>query len=348
MDTAESEQVVPEPELTGDTVALCGPDGLLNRAAVGWSRHPLHDCTLHRRWPRKKRWNYWCITSDRYLFSVTLSTLDYAGLAFVYVLDFETREFIERTWTVPFARGIEMSNTVEGRCAYEGQGIRVAFDQTSERIALNVRCSRFGNGPLEAAVAIDVPPAHESLNVVVPWDDLRYQFTSKQHALPASGTVTYNGTTIHFDTAASYACLDFGRGIWPYRCTWNWGGGSGRSLDGRIVGLNFGAEWTDGTGMTENGVLVDGVLRKISDTVDFEYDPRAFMEPWHIKTRHTDEIDLVFTPFYERIAKSNLLIIQSEVHQLIGAYSGTVLSPKGEPTGVEPIIRWAEEHIAKW
>src|SRR5690606_27310777 len=49
-----------EPELTGP-VPLCTPAGRLNRAAVGWSRRPVHDCTLPGSWGRRKRWDFWCV-----------------------------------------------------------------------------------------------------------------------------------------------------------------------------------------------------------------------------------------------------------------------------------------------
>ena len=44
-------------------VTLCRADGTLNPQAVGWSRVPLHDCTLNG-WGRNKRWDYWCVTAD--------------------------------------------------------------------------------------------------------------------------------------------------------------------------------------------------------------------------------------------------------------------------------------------
>jgi hypothetical protein len=47
--------------------------------------------------------------------------------------------------------------------------------------------------------------------------------------------------------------LDVGRGRWPSEITWNWGGGAGRCGD-HVVGLQFGAKWTAGSGYTENGI----------------------------------------------------------------------------------------------
>lgn len=97
-----------EQEILSGPVMLCTPEGRLNRGGVGWSRHPLHLCNLSGSWGRKKKWNYWCVTSSTHLFSATLSTLDYAGLAFVYVLDFKTGRFHEQSVLVPLARGCKI------------------------------------------------------------------------------------------------------------------------------------------------------------------------------------------------------------------------------------------------
>ena len=48
---------------------------------VGWSRTPLHRCNLSAHPLRKKRWDYWCVTSATHLLSLTYTDLDYVGLA---------------------------------------------------------------------------------------------------------------------------------------------------------------------------------------------------------------------------------------------------------------------------
>jgi hypothetical protein len=336
-----------ESELPNRSVALCDADGRLNPEGVGWTRFPVHDCRLTGRWLRKKRWNYWCITSETHLFSITISNIDYAGVVFIYLLDFETKRFVEKTITVPFGKGLQMTDGVMGSCAYAGSGVDIRFTSDEHEASLHVVWDNFGGKPFKTDVHVKYPHNYESMSVVIPWDDTHFQYTSKHHGMAAEATLEWGEERIEFDPERSYACLDFGRGIWPYSSFWNWGGGSGRSGD-QLIGLNLGAGWTDGTGLTENGVIVNGVLRKIHDTLNFDYDPKDFMKPWSIKTETTDEINLVFTPFFERVAKSNLLVIKSEVHQMIGRYSGTIISPDGETISVDTIVGWAEEHSARW
>src|SRR5690554_378675 len=116
-----------ERELT-QPVNLCDESGRLNRAAVGWSRHPLHVGNLRGRWLRKKRWNYWAVTTDTHLFSVTVSNLDYAAVVFVYWLDFGTKAFHEQTVLVPLGAGVHMPETVTGRIEFRSSRLHVLMD----------------------------------------------------------------------------------------------------------------------------------------------------------------------------------------------------------------------------
>lgn len=333
-----------ERELSDD-VDLCLADGRLNPAAVGWSRRPLHRCNVHGRWPRKKRWNYWAITNERYLFSATISHLDYAGLVFVYFADFQTGQLTEVTKLLPFGWGCELAETVAADARYVGVGVRVAMEQRAAGVALTVEMADFEGRPLVAQFDIAVPPQHESLNVVVPWDERTFQFTSKQNCLPTTGVVRLGSEEIVF-AGPTFACLDLGRGIWPRHCRWNWGSGSGWQ-NGRLVGINLGGQWTDGTGSTENGVCVDGRLHKISADVRWTYDKGDWQRPWGMQDE-AGRLALTFTPFLERVAASNVGLVRSEVHQLFGHYDGFITTDEGEQLAIRQLVGWAEDHVAVW
>jgi hypothetical protein len=59
-------------------------------------------------------------------------------------------------------------------------------------------------------------------------------------------------------------------------------------------------------------------------------------------------LDLTFTPFKERLARTNLLLITSEVHQMFGRYAGRAVADSGETVQVDGLIGFAEEHQARW
>jgi hypothetical protein len=335
-----------ELELTSP-VDLCDARGNLNRDAVGWSRHPLHNCNVNGHAPRKKRWNYWCLNTDTMLFSATIADVDHYVLAFVYLFDFATRRLIERTAILP-PGAIELPPHVGSDVVFEQGERRVAFMEEKRGTRIAVSWPGFGDAALSVDLFVERPPAHETMNVVIPWSRERFQFTSKQNCLPVTGTIALGGKEIRLTRRhRAFACLDFGRGVWKYRTAWNWGSASTTLPDGRALGLQLGAKWTDGTGMTENALLLDGRITKLSEDVPFDYDERDFMKPWRIKAR-SRRVDLRFTPFHERVATARTGVLSSEVHQLFGHYDGVVVPDSGERIAVNHVFGWIEEHKARW
>ncbi len=336
-----------EKELT-TPVDLCLPNGRLNPQAVGWSRQPLQNCRLYGHPLRKKRWNYWCITSPTHLFSVTLSDVDYAGLPFVYYLDFATGEFIEKTIITPLGKDIVLGDKVPEDAIYTGKDCQISMRRAAGGVKMLVEIVDFGGKKLQADFQITEPKKHESLNVVVPWNERLFQFTAKINTLPAQGKVVLDGNLIAFDSETSFATLDFGRGVWPYKGFWNWASFSTCLPDGRTLGTNFGAGWTDNTGSTENALCIDGRLIKLSEDVIFTYSTQDFKALWKLQTAETNRVNLTFTPFFERIAKTDMAIIRSEVHQMIGHFEGTIIGEDGEVIRVSQAVGWAEDHHARW
>ncbi len=337
-----------EPELTAP-VLECTPDGRLNREAVGWSRHPLHRCNLSGHWPRKKKWDYWCVTTDTHLLSLTYAHIDYLGVINVWAFDYTAQTVVEHGTFVPLGHGCALPETVGGGdMHFENAGLHVAILEEREGTRLRTTVRRRDGATLEADLLVARPPGHETLNVVIPWSDTCFQFTSKHNTRPARGRVVVNGTPYVFGPENhAFGCLDYGRGIWPYRCVWNWASASGVQR-GRTVGLNLGGQWTDGTGMTENGLCIDGRLHKLSEDLVFTYDRRNFMAPWRIRTPVSRRVDLTFTPFFLKQNRLNLFLLSTELHVCFGRFSGRVVTDEDQRIDIDDLIGWAEEHRARW
>jgi hypothetical protein len=285
--------------------------------------------------------------NEECLFSITVSNIDYAGLVFEYFYDFNTQEFIEKTLTIPFGRGCNMPPTVKADVLFRNPSMNVDFKEENNNTHIIVKTSDFKGQELDADFTVFYPEGYETLNVVIPWSDRVFQFTSKHEGMSVKGSIKIGGKIHELNPEETFGCLDYGRGIWPYSVSWNWANASGIT-GGRRVGLNLGAKWTDGTGMTENGMMIDGKLTKLSENIIFEYDKNELMKPWKIKTAISDRVDLVFTPCYDRLALSNLLIIKSEVHQMIGYFSGKIKNDSGEVINIEKFPGCAEEHFGRW
>ncbi|AYF97615.1 DUF2804 domain-containing protein [Protaetiibacter intestinalis] len=328
-----------EREIT-EPVALCLPGGGLNREAVGWSRTALHDTSGigrgFRDRGRNKRWEYWAILSPTHIVSLTVSSLDFAGVHGFWVHDRRTGETVDRgavggpwTATLPGSLG-------GGGARARMRGLELSFVEEPGGTRLRARAR---------GLAVDVlaarPEPHELVAVVVPWSERRFQYTVKDVVRTASGTVTVDGVTTELGEA--WAILDHGRGRWHHSVRWNWGAAVGRT-DGHLVGLQFGARWTDGTGMTENGFVVDGRTHKVSEQLEWVYDLERPMDPWTI--RGTD-IEVTLTPEYDHATRTDLGPLGTRGDQVFGVFDGWI-RVGGERIRIERLFGFAEDVANRW
>lgn len=332
-----------ERELT-EPVALTLPNGRLNPAAVGWTRHPLHDTSGIGRgataWGRNKRWEYWAFTSPHLIAAVTIATLDYATLSQVWLLDRRTGEELDRSAVTPLSRGVVLPATIGGGPAtarLPGLEVGIAEEEGGTRV-------RATTDRASIDVLAERPAGHEALGVVVPWSSRRFQYTVKDVARPASGTIMVDGVAHELRPDASWAVLDHGRGRWPYSMRWHWGAASGIER-GRRLGLQLGGLWTRGTGSTENAISIDGRLHKLGDELDWRFDAGDWLVPWSITG---PRVDLRFQPFHDRFSRTALGVIHSETHQCFGHYRGTVTDDSGDVVAIESLLGWAEFVTNRW
>ncbi|NUP04953.1 MAG: DUF2804 domain-containing protein [Polyangiaceae bacterium] len=334
-------------------VDLCTRDGRLNRAAVGWSREPVHRADIPAPWGRRKRWDFWGVVAPGCVMNLTVADLDYLGMVDVWLLDRSTLKTFTCSVPVPLARGIELPDKVAAQpIRFEGRAAWVSIDEETKGTRLRVD-ARAGGHRLEADVLVTRPAAHESLSVVIPWSDKHFQLTTKDVSRPAEGYVRWGNTRygLAADDGASYGVLDYGRGVWPYRSNWNWGAAAGRArgTNGAVrLGLQLGGKWTVGTGMTENALFVDGRLSKISEELTWNYDPRDWLRPWTIRTPASDRVDVTFTPVYDKKTRVQAVAVESRVDQCFGTYSGTVVDDAGSRITFDALFGWAEEAMWRW
>lgn len=333
-----------EPEIS-EPVDLCDNSSGLNPAARGWARRPIIRANLSGHWPRKKKWNFWNWICPRFVFSVTLADIDFAAFCAVSFTDFESGETVSRqefTWPHSF----EMPEHVERPVHFRGRSMEYA--NINEGGDIQIRFSgRAKNGTkLSADFRVHKPPGHESLTVVVPWTASRFQLNCKENTRPCEGSVTVGDRRYVMDPNDCHAVQDFGRGMWPYRSFWNWAVCTGVQ-DGRRIGVNMGAKWTVGTGANENAVCVDGRLYKIMEDLTWDYDPSAAMQPWRVRSAHSDAINLILHPIAAQSSNLNLGLLATGGVCVFGLWKGTVRI-EGAVIQINDLIGWAEEFAHRW
>jgi len=338
------------------TTPLLKENGNLHQ--IGWARYPLLECNLEKvafypkplRWlqfTRVKVWDYYAIFTPQRFFSATIANLGYAGNIFVYTLDFESNELHEEGLVIPLGRDVSLSRQTVGICKYQGQGVHLKFETTPETREVFVDWPGFHEGRgIRAKISLQKKQTHESMNIVIPIPGKRFYYNHKINCLPASGRLQYGDFQEELKPNESLGQLDWGRGVWEYSSFWNWASASGFLPDGRTVGLNLGCGFGDTSAATENALILERKVHKL-DQVTFEYDPQDFMKPWKFRDNE-GRLDLDFIPFKDRFAATKLVVIDSEVHQLFGHYSGKVVAGDGEEIQLAGLIGFAEEHHARW
>jgi hypothetical protein len=184
------------------------------------------------------------------------------------------------------------------------------------------------------------------MNIVIPIGKRRFYDNHKINCLPAEGFLEYGARREELTPQTCLGSLDWGRGVWEYKSFWNWASASGFLPDGRAIGLNFGSGFGDTSAATEDCLVLDGCVHKL-EAVKFIYESGDYMEPWKFRDAQ-GRLDLEFYPFRERVARTNLGLIFSEVHQVFGRYSGWAVLDEGEKIRIDALVGFAEEHRARW
>jgi len=334
---------------------LLQPDGRL--AQVGWARQPILDCNLEhvnfyafraiQRF-RIKRWDYYAVFTPRRFFSATIADLGYAGNIFVYTLDFESGDLHEEGLVIPLGRRITLPrNSESGDSHFDDGHVKLRFTLRPEARHLFVSWPGFHDGRgIHADISMQTPPGYESMNIVIPIGGKRFYYNRKINCLPASGFLRYGEIQEELEPGESLGSLDWGRGVWEYQSFWNWASASGYLPNGDTFGLNMGLGFGDLSAATENAFILNNKIHKL-DQIKFDYISGDYMQPWKF-TDNQGLLNLIFTPFKDRLAKTNLGIITSEVHQMFGRYTGQVTSDDGSVIKINNLIGFAEEHHARW
>ena len=337
------------------------PGSLLDAAGrlaqVGWSRQPLLDCNLENarfytlrplQHLRMKRWDYYAVFTPQRFFSATIADLGYAGNIFVYTLEFSSGELHEEGLVIPLGRGIKLPrNSTAGDAHFADKRASLDFQLTPAGRRIQVSWPGFHDGRgIQADITLHCPPEHESMTIVIPIGKRRFYYNRKINCLPAEGSLRYGDITEEIQPIASSGSLDWGRGVWEYRSFWNWASASGFLPDGRRVGLNLGCGFGDTSAATEDALILEGRVHKLG-AVKYDYTSGDYMQPWRF-TDQEGRLELEFIPFKERLARTDMAVISSEVHQMFGRYRGQAVTDQGERIHIENLVGFAEEHRARW
>jgi hypothetical protein len=268
-------------------------------------------------------------------------------MVYAYFYNFKTGKFVEKMVKTPFGKGCRMPDRVYESISFNHHKLQAQLISEHDITHIIVKGSDFGNEQLEADIKVKGSKEYEALNVAIPLSKNCFQFTSKQQCLPAEGIVQVGREVYPFEYKNTFACLNFGRGIWPYRLKLNSAAASG-IINGKTIGFNLEEKLINCNDITENSIVINHKLIKLNEEILFNYDSENLMKPWKIKTGITNRVNLEFVPVYERITKSDFIIIKYQNHQLLGYFYGTIEDENGQKISIDRLTGCSEYHFGKW
>jgi hypothetical protein len=303
---------------------------------------------------RIKEWDYYYVGNSHYGVALTIADNSYMGLIGVTFLNFD--EVWEKTKNVmtfmPKGRFNLPPTSKHGDLMFKNKKVDIQFFNDGKLRHLLCQMKDFTKGKdILVDIMLMEEPA-DSMVIATPFGKEKYEkhfyYNQKINCMRASGKVSYDDKEYDFKSEDSFAVLDWGRGVWPYRNTWYWSSMSGE-VDGVKVGFNLGYGFGDLSNASENMIIYDGKAYKLEEVV-FEIPSKngkeEFMKPWKMETSD-HKLKLRFDPILDRYSNSNILIIKSLTHQVFGKFSGT-LKVGTKTIKINDMLGFAEKVINRW
>lgn len=316
-----------------------------NIAEPGWSRKQLQIYERNAiRAPkfRIKEWDYYLVLNKDFAVAFTVSDDGYVGLQSVSLLDF-TKPW-EHTETIldmfPMGKLHLPENSSSGDTKYDSKRLKLHF--LKEKNARRIVCEfKQFDGDKDFSCDIKLQqPDMDTMVIATPWDKPHaFYYNQKINCMRAEGVVNYDGRRYEFHPETDFGTLDWGRGVWTYDNTWNWGSGN-CDIGGIPFGFNIGYGFGNTSAATENVLFYDGKAHKLDD-VTFHIPEDDYCKPWTFSSSD-GRFEMDFVPVIDRSAKLDFKVIVTDQHQVFGKMSGRAILDDGTPIEVRDMMCFAE------
>ena len=151
------------------------------------ARRPLHRANLDGGGAgRNKRWDYWAVLAGDIVVSSVYSDIDVLGLADVYWADLSTGTSGGRAIVTASDGTITLPDIpASAPLIVDHDGFVLSITDDAAGTRLRATWTEDDGRAARVDVTVDLPTDHESVNVVIPWSDAEFNFTSKHQARPA-------------------------------------------------------------------------------------------------------------------------------------------------------------------
>jgi len=300
---------------------------------------------------RIKEWDFYQISNDRYTVQIVFGDISFAGFGSFAFFDRETGEREDALSVIPLTFGkMNMPRTTETphkiSVGYAGTKLRVVAAKNKRYLTADIRARR---NRIKADLELEVMDGLESLVMAVPFEDLPGYFylNQKMNSMPVKGYVEIGSRIFGFSPQNSFAVLDWGRGVWPYKCHWYWGNGTTRLEDGSLFGFEIGWGFGDMSAATENMLFYNGKGHKIGEVHLENNIHKDYMQPW-VFSSSDGRFEMTMTPEYDNYTSSRIGPIGNRCHQVYGKWNGTVVLDDGKELHIKDMTAFCEYSDNRW
>lgn len=301
---------------------------------------------------RIKEWDYYFITDGEYGVALTIDDNSYMGMASVSVLDFKNK----KDWTkspiqwFTFGKVKLPSTSKDGDVSISGKGYSMLFENKNGKRHLVCEMNGLEKGKDFRCDIYLENSLNKSMVIATPFNKKRhFYYNQKINLLKVNGSFSFGDLNHEFKVDQSSGVLDWGRGVWTYSNTWYWSS-LNAVQDGHMIGFNLGYGFGDTSAASENMFFFDKEAYKLEDvTFNIPKDNKGklnFLKEWTFTSKNGD-ISLKFTPILDRHSNTNVIIIQSNQHQVFGRFHGTIKAG-GKEFKINNLLGFAEMVKNRW
>jgi hypothetical protein len=340
----------------GDQNEITNPSDLFNKdgslVQKGWARKPIlkyNKDNIGKGWTRIKEWDHFSVLNKNFGFQLTIGDIGYLTQMSYAWLDFKEKKRDGKGLFKFFTKSkiLPKSSLEDSKIDFPTKKFKATISKEKNKRILTIDDPYFQDIGLKGSITLHDDPKADNTVVVTGYkeDPRLFYYNHKINYMPAEGSLTIGDKLYSFEPETSYALMDWGRGIWPYKTHWLWGSACGL-VDGVPVAFNIGYGFGDLSTHTENIVFYDGKAHKI-DEVEFHHENRDPTKPWRF-TSNDNRFNMTLDPIMPHREKLNFGIICLNSSLLHGLYSGEVVLDNGEKIKIENMIGHAEDIYWRW
>ena len=318
----------------------------------GWARKPIlkyNKEQIGKGWSRIKEWDHFSILNKDFGFQLTIGDIGYLTQMSYVWLDFKEKKRDGKGIMKFFTKSklLPLNSLEDSVIEFPTKKFKATISREKNTRVLTIDDPSFQEKGLRGRIVLQDDPKADNTVVVTGYkeDPKLFYYNHKVNYMPAKGSLTIGDKSYSFEPETSYALMDWGRGIWPYKTHWLWGSACGL-VDGVPVSFNIGYGFGDLSTHSENIIFYDGKAHKI-DEVEFHHEDRDPTKPWKF-TSNDDRFNMTLDPIIPHREKLNFGLIYLNSSLLHGLYSGEVILDNGEKIKIENMLGHAEDIYWRW